>query len=406
MRIAQHTRAPDRRLRLLQVTTIPVGADWFYDQVTGLARLGHTVCAVLPVHGPLVDRLRTAGVRVEIIPFQGKRPRHLARITVAELRLLRLVRSFRPDVIHAHLLKAVLSCRLASLGYRRALRVNQLPGTLHLHSPVLRQLDQLTLFRDDVVVGSCRAIADQYREMGARSVAVSYYGCDVHRFDPAAPGDLFRSEFGLTDDTPTVGIVGRLCPTRIRDFRQVGVKGHEILLDAIPLILQKMPLVHFFVIGDDHAGAGTYRRELEARAANLGVQANTHFTGWRSDIANVLAGLDVAVCASIEESACYAVVEALLMRRGVVATNVGGLPDTVHHGETGILVPPGDQHALAAAVLELLADPEMRLEMGSRGREHCLRRFDITSTVTEVEAIYRRGLRDLTRKKPARIRKG
>jgi len=327
----------------------------------------------------------------------------MARITAAELRLLQLVRSFQPDVIHAHLLKAVLSCRLASLAYRPALRVNQLPGTLHLHSPLLRLIDKLTLFRDDVVVGSCQAIADQYREMGARSVAVSYYGCDVHRFDPDTPGAAFRSEFGLAGDTPTVGIVGRLCPSDIRDFRQVGVKGHEIFLDAIPLILRKMPRAHFFVIGDDHAKAGIYRRELEARAAKLGVAGNTHFTGWRSDIANVLAGLDVNVCASIEESACYAIVEALLMRRGVVATNVGGLPDTVHDGETGILVPPRNQDALAAAVIGLLADPELRLEMGTRGREHCVRRFDISSTVTEVDAIYRRGLRELTRKKPVLV---
>ncbi len=405
MRIAQHTRAPDRPLRLLQVTTTPVGAEWFYDQVTGLARLGHTVCAVLPVRGLLVDRLRAAGIRVEIIPFQGRRPQHIARIAVAELRLLHLMRSFRPDVIHAHLLKAALSCRLASLGYRPALRVNQLPGTIHLHSPLLRRLDQLTLFRDDKVIGSCRAIADQYRRMGARSVAVSYYGCDVHRFDPGTPGTAFRSEFGLADDTPTVGIVGRLYPSRLREFRQVGVKGHEILLNAAPLILQEMPQVHFFVIGDDHAETGHYRRELEARAAALGVAENTHFTGWRSDIVNVLAGLDVAVSASLEESACYAIVEALLMRRGVVATNIGGLPDTVRHGETGMLVPPGDQRALASAVLALLADPELRQQMGSRGREHCLRRFDIAATVAEVEAIYRTGLHELTRGRATRMRR-
>ena len=88
---------------------------------------------------------------------------------------MRLMRSFQPDVIHAHLLKAVVSNRLASLGYRPALRVNQLPGVLHLHSPLLRWADRLTLFRDDIVVGSCAAIANQYRAMGARSVAVSYY---------------------------------------------------------------------------------------------------------------------------------------------------------------------------------------------------------------------------------------
>jgi glycosyltransferase involved in cell wall biosynthesis len=384
-----------RPLRVLQVTTMPVGAEWFFDQVTGLAGLGHTVCAVFPETGPLVGRLRSAGIRVEVIPFQGKHPRHLARIAAAEWRLMRLMRSFRPDVIHAHLLKAAVSSRLASLGYRPALRVNQLPGVLHLHSPLLRWADRLTLFRDDIVVGSCEAIASQYRAMGARSVAVSYYGCDVHRFNPLLPPATFRHEFGLADATPTVGIVGRLCPTGMRGFREVGFKGHEVFLDAVPLILSEIPGAHFFVVGDDHAGIGAYRRNLAARAADLGVSTNVHFTGWRSDIPNVLAGLDVSVSASLEESACYAVVEALLMKCGVVATNVGGLPDTVCDGQSGILVPPGDRRQLAAAVVKLLADPALREQMGSHGREHCLRRFDIAATVASVDAIYRSGLRQL-----------
>src|SRR6266545_5679890 len=121
------------------------------------------------------------------------------------------------------------------------------------------------------------------------------------------------------------------------------------------------------------------------------------FTGYRSDIASVMAGLDVVVNPSLEESACYTMVEALLMRRGVVASNVGGLPDTVQHGETGLLVPPGDPAALAVAVTELLADPGRRRTMGRWGRERCLRKFDINATVAQVEALYRDGLRELNR---------
>ncbi|HEX9358707.1 MAG TPA: glycosyltransferase, partial [Streptosporangiaceae bacterium] len=158
-----------QRLRILQVAATPVGGDWFCDQVTGLQRLGNTVCAVLPGEGPLADRLRAAQIRVEIIPFSGRQVRQLPRIATAEARLLRLVRAFRPDVIHAHLIKAMLSCRLAACAYPSALRVSQVPGTVHLRTPVARWLDRATLRRDDVVVGSCRAIADSYRAMGARS---------------------------------------------------------------------------------------------------------------------------------------------------------------------------------------------------------------------------------------------
>jgi glycosyltransferase involved in cell wall biosynthesis len=383
---------PDQRLRVLQVTATSVGGAWFHDQATGLARRGHTVHAVLPGHGPLADRLLAAGIRTEIVPFRGRRLDQLPRVTAAELQLARLLRAFRPDVIHAHLLKAVVSCRLAAAGCPSALRVSQMPGTAHLRSPLLRWIDQATLARDDVTVGSCRAIAERYRAMGARSVAVSYYGCDVGRIDPLASGSQFRREFGLTDRTPTVGMVAHMYPTRLRAFREVGVKGHEVFLAAVPLILHQVPGAHFFVVGDELAGTGGYRRTLEAMAGTLRAGPRVHFTGHRSDIAGVLAGLDVVACPSIEESASYAMVEALLMRKGVVASNVGGLPDTVLPGETGLLVPPADPAALAAAVTELLGDPARRRELGSRGRDHCLRTFDINATAAGVEALYLRGL--------------
>ncbi len=199
-------------LRILQVTATSIGASWFYDQVIGLSRRGHLVRAVLPELGPLADRLEAAGIGVDIVPFRGSRLSQVPRITAAEIRLLRLVRAFQPDVIHAHLLKAILSCRFAAAGYRPALRVAQVPRTVHLRSPLLRTADRFTLFRDDVVIGSCRAIAERYRSMGARAVAVGYYGCDVHALDPAVSGAAFRHEFGVADGAPVVGMVAHMHP--------------------------------------------------------------------------------------------------------------------------------------------------------------------------------------------------
>jgi glycosyltransferase involved in cell wall biosynthesis len=380
------------QLRILQVTATSVGGAWFHDQVVGLSGLGHTVCAVLPGPGELADRMMAAGIRVEIVRFRGKRLDQLPRVALAQLRLSRLIRAFRPDVIHAHLLKAVVCCRLAAAGHPAALRVSQLPGTAHLHSPPLRWIDRATLSRDDLVIGSCQAIAARYRAMGARSVAVSYYGCDVRAIDPLTSGSGFRREFGLAERTPTVGMVAHMYPTRLRAFQEIGVKGHEVFLAAAPMILERWPAARLFIVGDELVGDGQYRRKLEAAATSLGIGAAVVFTGQRSDIASVLAGLDVVVCPSIEESASYAMVEALLMRKGVVASNVGGLPDTVLPGKTGLLVPPRDPAALAAAVAELLGNPARRQEMGHRGRDHCLRQFDIDTTVAGVDALYREAL--------------
>ena len=390
---------PDGRpLRVLQVAATAVGGTWFHDQVTGLAGRGHDVRAVVPGNGPLAEGLRAAGIPVEIIPFGlSRRVRQLPPLAAAEVRLFRLIRDFRPDVIHAHLLIGTLACRLASAGYRPALRVTQVPGMPRLHIPVLRWLDRWTLRRDDVVIGSCQAIADQYQVLGARSVAVSYYGCDVHRLDPATSGATFRSEFGLSSAAPTVGMVAHMYPSQLHRFGDTGIKGHEVFLAAAPLILRKVPGAQLFIVGDELSGNGGYRSALEAMTADPGLAGRVHFTGHRTDIERVLAGLDVVVNPSLEESACYTMIEALLMERGVVASNVGGLPDTVRHGKTGLLVPPADPAALAAAITELLADPSRRHEMGRRGRDHCLRQFDIEVTVAGLDALYRKALSELRR---------
>jgi glycosyltransferase involved in cell wall biosynthesis len=407
LRAAKAASESERPLRVLQVAGTSVGGDWFHDQVNGLAKRGHVVRVVLPGPGPLGDRLRASGIEATIVPFGLTRhARELPQLSAAEFRLLRLVRAFRPDVIHAHLLRATLACRVASLSHRHALRVSQAPGMPSLHTPRLQRLDRMTLFRDDVVIGSCRAIADQYQEMGARRVAVSYYGCDVHRLDPQTSGEEFRQEFGLDMGTPVIGMVAHMYPTRLHRFHEMGIKGHEVFLDAAPLILARTPSAHMFVVGDELAGDGTYRRALEARAAALGVAGKVHFTGHRHDIATVLAGLDIVVNPSLEESACYTMVEALLMERGVVASNVGGLPDTVQHGSTGLLIPPADPAALAAAVTELIADPRQRREMGRRGRQHCLHQFDIEATVATVESIYLQALSDLQQARFLRLRGG
>ncbi|MEO5877794.1 MAG: glycosyltransferase family 4 protein [Streptosporangiaceae bacterium] len=383
-----------RPLRIVQITSTAVGGSWFYDQVRGLTELGNEVCTVLPREGPLADRLRgISGVRVEIIPFGlSRRIRQLPRLLGAQWQLMKFLRDFQPDVIHSHLIIAMLVSRVASLGSRSALVVSQVPGLVHLRMLPFRLLDRLSLRLDDLVLGSCKAIARRYQAMGARAVEVSYYGCDVHRFDPHTPPDTFRREFGISEGTPTIGMLAYMYPSKFRDFREIGVKGHEVFIDAVPLILQQYSNARFFVVGDELIGDGEYRRALELRAARLGVGDRIQFTGFRSDLNSVIAGLDVLVNPSMDESACYTVVEALLMLKGVVATDVGGLPDTVRHGRTGLLIPPADPTALAQAVATLVADPATRREMAGHGRELALRQFDIARTVSQVDDLYRQAL--------------
>jgi glycosyltransferase involved in cell wall biosynthesis len=395
MEITEDRSEKSPPLRILQVVTTSKGGDWFRDQVSELVARGHHVKAVLPSEGPLADRVRELGIEVEIVPICGWRPQQWPRVFVAHVRLSRILRRYKPDVVHAHLLKAHVACRLTSLVLRKALCVNQVTGTTHLRSPILRLIDRLTLPLADVVVGSCAAFAREYRSLGARAVAISYYGCDVHKFGTEASPTLL-DELKIPSSTPLVGMVAHMYPSRIRAFKDIGIKGHEVLIDAIPHVLREFPNVRFVIAGDEFAGDGSYRRSLEERAARIGVSDVTYFIGHRADVGNVLASIDVLVSPSLEESASYAVIEALLMEKAVVASAVGGLPDSVQHGETGYLVPPRDHVALAQAVVDVLSDPSRSREMGCLGRQRSLRKFDIENTVSQIEEVYRSGLRRKT----------
>lgn len=386
-------------LRIMHVVGTAVGGSWFFDQATTLRDRGHELLAVLPADGPLSQRLRDAGFQVAIVPFKGSSVRDIARTIKAQYTLIRLVRKFRPDLIHNHLFKAVIMGRIAGFVGRAPAVVSQMPGYVHLDSRLLYSLDRATLWIDDVVIGSCSYIAERYAEIGAKHVAVSYYGCDVHRIDPLISGNKFREEFGVTPDAPTIGMVAYMYPSNIPKYRDIGMKGHEVFIDAASVLKDKYPAARFFVVGDDLWGIGAYRRQLEERATRLGLGDRMHFTGNRTDIPSVMAAMDVLVNPSLSESASYTMIEALLMERGVVATNVGGLPDTIQDGESGLLVPPRDHMALADAISYLIENPSERARMGKLGRQRVLARFDIQNTVDSLEAIYADVLRRVANNK-------
>lgn len=381
-------RPAPQALRIMHIVGTAVGGSWFFDQATTLRARGHELLAVLPAEGLLSQRLRESGIQVAIVPFKGSSIRDIPRTAKAQYSLIRLVRTFHPDLIHNHLFKAVIMGRIAGFVGRAPAVVSQMPGSVHLDSRLLYSFDRATLWIDDVVIGSCNYIAERYAEIGANHVAVSYYGCDVHRIDPTTSGQEFRDEFGVPPEAPTIGMVAYMYPSNIPKFRDVGMKGHEVFIDAASVLKDKYPSARFFVVGDDLWGIGAYRRQLEERAARLGLSDRMHFTGNRTDIPSVMAAMDVLVNPSLSESASYTMIETLLMERGAVATNVGGLPDTVQDGETGLLVPPRDHLALAEAISHLVDNPGERARMGKLGRQRVLVRFDIQNTVDSLEAIY------------------
>ena len=314
------------------------------------------------------------------------------------LRLARLLRRERIDVVHSHIFPLLVFARIAAWLARTPIRVSMIPGPYHLGAEPLRRVDRATLWTDHRVVAGCEHTNGIYARLGVAEHRreTIYYGADPARFDPAtANPHRIRRDLGLDDSTPLVGQIayfyppleGPLTPP---DLRGHAIKGHEYFIEAAGLVLEERDDVRFLLVGDGWGVEGErYRSELWQHVCESGLEDEVMFTGYRSDIADVLAALDVSIQCSLSEN-LGGTIESLLMERPTIATDVGGMPEAVRHEQTGLVVPPRDARALAGAIVRLLDDAEQARDFGRAGRRLMLQRFTLERTVADVDALYRR----------------
>lgn len=333
-----------------------------------------------PHEGDMLELRGESGVTPVFIPRLGRGISPFDDIR-AFASLVRILHTFRPHIVHTHLAKAGVLGRLAA-------RLTGAPVVIHtFHGNVLRgyfggaQSGMFRLVERALALASTRIIAIsprvavELRELGIsaapRLIEVPL-GLDLDPFlDP--PRGLLRKELGLTATTPLVGIVARLVP--IKDVR--------LFLDAARIVATARPATRFVIVGD-----GELRDELGAQARDLGLEGAVRFLGWRADLPAIYADLDVLALTSRNEGTPVSVIEALASARAVVATAVGGVPDLIDRPERGLLVPPGDPAAVAAAIVGLLDDPERRARMGAAGRDAVFPEYDASTLVRRIDALY------------------
>jgi glycosyltransferase involved in cell wall biosynthesis len=331
-----------------------------------LDRARWTPIVVTPSEGAVAARCRSLGLSVHVVHLPSlRRPR--PAVIGAVLALRRLIRATDARLVHANGSRAMLYAGLAGRLARR-------PVVWHVRvaEPEL-PLDTLLCALASAVIVNSRAVARRFPQARADTIHCIHNGVDLRRFSPRTPSVPLQAALGIPEGAPVVGSVGRFVPW----------KGYRVLLEAARIIDALLPGVHWLLVGD-----GEERARLEAQVRALGLRSRVHFTGWREDVPEMLALCDLFVLPSFGEHFGRVLVEAMAMGKAVVATDAGGVPEIVVHGECGLLVPPGDPRALAEALLALLRDPVRADRLGRAGRRRTEAQFDIARHAEAVEAAY------------------
>ena len=365
-----HRSRSHPRPRVLQLLATG-GNGGAQESYTGLLlrldRSRYDVRALSLSAGSAVQRLRALGVAVDVIDA--------ADDELAIRELAGWLRREEIDLVHAHMYRAeVIGTRAAV-----AAGVPVIAATVHssrVRSPQdVALLASLTPMMDRLIVPS-DSIAHKVRCEGREGArfAVVPNGVDLSRFAAPAPASTVRADFGIPADAPLVGVVARI----------EAEKGHQHLLDAWPSVHRQAPDAWLLIVGE-----GSEADALRAQAASLGrAGRRIAFTGRREDISALTAELSVAVLPSLREAQGISILEAMARRVPVVASAVGGIPEVITSGVDGLLVPPADPEALAAAIGSLLGDPSLRRRIASAGYRTVADRFSIDAQVKRIEAVY------------------
>ena len=374
---------PGSRDRIRVVELLATGSsggaqEHLYNLVTRLDRARYDVSVLALSGGPGVRRIERTGVSVCVLDDM---PDDEAVAAVAAHLL-----AVDADVVHNHMYRAEVvgtqaAWSLAHAGRRRPFVV----GTVHssrIRSEEDRDLLRRLTPRMDHLIAVSRAIVRKLEDEGRVGAPISliYNGVDLARYSEQSACPTLLSEYGIPAGAPIVGVVARLEPE----------KGHPTLLDAWPVVLDTVPNAHLLVVGE-----GSQRELLEAQATSLGLPGTSvTFTGRRDDVPAVTAALDVAALPSYREAQGLSILEAMALSRPVVASAVGGIPEMIDDGRTGLLVPPRDPGALAFAITRLLTDQLFAEKIGRAGHHLVHERFCVEQMVRSVETIYDEAVAD------------
>ncbi len=377
-------------MRKLSLVHVDSGREWRGGQrqalllVQELKKKGFEVFFVVQPQSPLEGKAREAGIAVVPLGMKGEAD------LLASIKLAIFMKKKRCQLAHFHdahsLTIGLRACSWARVPIVVAHRRVDFPIGRHLLSR--RKYGQ----KIDAIIAISEGVKKVLVEgkVPAEKITVIPSGIDFSIFDEVKDRNFLRREFGFADDDFLVGIVAAL-----EDH-----KGHKYLFQATKIIREHSAKIKLIVVG-----TGSLRLELESQVQQLGIEDIVFFLGFREDVPRILASLDLFVLSSHLEGLGSSLLDAMASGLPVVATRTGGIPEIVHHGETGLLVPPKDPDALAKAIIELYHDQDLANYLAEKGREYVRRHFSAEAMAERIVDLYfklaqKKGVNIFDRRRP------
>lgn len=329
--------------------------------------------------------LRNFGVAYQIIP-EMRRSVNPWNDWIAYRKIKSIIHDYKPDIVHTHAAKA------GALG-RRAAFASNVPVTVHtfhghvFHSyfgwfktSVYKHIERNLAKRTTAIIAISKKqkqeLVSEYKIAPDEKVHVIPLGFDMKRFEENGEEKRknFRAKYALSEDDIAIGIVGRLVP----------VKNHSLFIEAIKFVVSHSEKkIRGFIIGD-----GESRTILENKVSLLGLSDKVVFTSWEKEVDKVYHGLDIVCITSFNEGTPVSLIEAQAAGKPIVATNVGGIEDTVLPEETALLSDVYDRERFFSNLLKLVKDKKARDYLSCKGRIFVNQKFSYLRLVSDVKVLY------------------
>lgn len=305
--------------------------------------------------------------------------------------LRKIMKEFKPHLVHTHASKAGFLGRLAAF----TTGVPTVVHTYHGHvfegyfgpvkEKIIRQLERLLARKSTAIVAISqaqkKAITEKFNICRAEKTYVIPLGFDLERFYPSeAKRNQARIAYNLNEDILAVGIVGRL----------TAVKNHDLFLKAAAILTSNSTINYqFFVVGD-----GETRLELQQLCAEYGISSRVSFTSWIQSMEAFYPAMDIVCLTSLNEGTPVSLIEAQASGIPVISTNVGGVEDTMVNGKTGTILTSFSPEELAEKIESLAHAPDLRIQMSKNAHTFALEQFSYLALVNNMDALYKKLLKD------------